>query len=120
MALSAAAITASTRWRLRAQKTDRAEAAHYAPRRQLRRAAREPVLFQSLEEEPGGSQPAPLPEVAGWQERVQRHTVEHLADIYPSVQIPDARVPRMEFAGNLNSEDEMDAVRLLHRPFTVS
>ena len=26
-----------------------------------------PVLFQSLEEEPGGSRPALLPEVAGWQ-----------------------------------------------------
>ena len=44
------------------------------------------------------------------QARVQRHTVEHLADICPSVQIPDALVPQIV--------DEMDAVRLLDRPIS--
>ena len=84
---------------------------HSAPRRQtkarewhrheydaLRRQKPPPpqqVLFQSLEEEPGGGRPAPLPEVAGWQARVQRHAVEHLADLAPLVQIIDALVPQM-------------------------
>ena len=31
-----------------------------------------------------GGRPAPLSEVAGWQERVQRHCVEHLAEVCPS------------------------------------
>ena len=52
----------------------------------------QPELF-SLEEEPGGGLPAPLSEVAGWQERVQRHCVEHLAEVCPIVQILDADVP---------------------------
>ena len=39
--------------------------------------------------------PAPLPEVAGWQERVQRHATEHLADLAPLVQILDAPVPQV-------------------------
>ena len=52
------------------------------------RVARGPELF-SLEEEPCGGRPAPLSEVAGWQERVQRHCVEHLAD----AQILDADAP---------------------------
>ena len=34
----------------------------------------------SLEEEPGGGQPAPLSEVAGWLEKVELHFVEHLAE----------------------------------------
>ena len=84
---------------------------HSAPRRQTKARERhrheydavrrqkppppQPVLFQSLEEEPGGGRPAPLPEVAGWQARVQRHAVEHLADLAPLVQILDALVPQM-------------------------
>ena len=40
-----------------------------------------------------GDRPAPLSEVAGWQERVQRHCVEHLAEVYPVVQILGADVP---------------------------
>ena len=42
---------------------------------------------------PAGGRPAPLSEVAGWQERVQRHCVEHLAEVCPVVQILDADVP---------------------------
>ena len=38
-----------------------------------------PDLF-SLEDEPGGGLPAPLSEVAGRQEKVERHFVEHLAE----------------------------------------
>ena len=65
------------------------------PRRPTTRAARGPELFQLFEEEPGGKRPAPLPEVAGPQERVQRRTVEQLADLAPMVQILDALVPLM-------------------------
>ena len=56
-----------------------------------------------------GAQPAPLSEVAGWQERVQRHAVEHLADLAPLVQILDAPVPQMV-------DNVMYAFRLLDRP----
>ena len=42
----------------------------------------QPELF-SLEEEPGGGLPAPLSEVAGKQEKVERHFVEHLAEFAP-------------------------------------
>ena len=62
-----------------------------APRRQ-KPPPPQPELF-SLEEEPGGGRPAPLSEAAGWQERVQRHCVEHLAEVCPVVQILDADVP---------------------------
>ena len=55
----------------------------------------QPELFQLFEEEPGGGGPAPLSEVAGWQERIQRHTVEHADAICPFVQILDAPVPQM-------------------------
>ena len=79
MALSAAAhhsfgkVAAEAKYSgLREQKTDRAEAAHNAPRRPTSGAARGPELFQLLEEE-----------VAGLQERVQRHAVEHLVDFVP-------------------------------------
>ena len=44
---------------------------------------------------PQGGRPPPLSEVAGWQSRVQRHAVEHLADLAPLVQIIDAPVPQM-------------------------
>ena len=42
-----------------------------------------------------GGRPAPLPEVAGWQERIQRHTGEQTNDDLPYVQILDAPVPQM-------------------------
>ena len=51
----------------------------------------QPELF-SLEEEPGGGRPAPLPEVAGWQERLEQHAVEDLGSICPYVQILDLPV----------------------------
>ena len=38
--------------------------------------------------------PAPLSEVAGPQERVQRHTVEQIEEFVPIVQILDIHVPR--------------------------
>ena len=81
---------------LRAQKSDRAEALHKAPRRPTTRAAGEPELFQLYEEEPGGARlAAPLVEVAGPQERVLRHTMEHIVDVPPFVQILDLLVPQM-------------------------
>ena len=71
-------------------------------------SAPHPELF-SFEEEPGGSRPAPLSENAGWQDRVQRHCVEHLADVCPFVQILDAPV--------LQTVDcVMDALRILDLP----
>ena len=36
---------------------------------------------------PQGGRPAPLPEVAGWQGRLERHVMEDLGSICPSVQI---------------------------------
>ena len=61
MALSAAAhhsfdkvAAGETYYGLRARKTDRAEAVHYAPRRLASRAARGPELFQVFEEELSG------------------------------------------------------------------
>ena len=44
---------------------------------------------------PQGGRPAPLPEVAGWQVRIQRHTGEQLIDDLPYVQILDAPVPQV-------------------------
>ena len=61
----------------------------------------QPELF-SLEEEPGGG----LSEVAGRQEKVERHFVEHLAEFALMVQILDALVPQME-----DQDDVTDAVR---------
>ena len=49
----------------------------------------QPELFSLYEEEPA------LAEPPGPQERVQRHTVEQMADSAPSVQIIDASVPQM-------------------------
>ena len=41
----------------------------------------QPVLFSLYEEEPGGRRPASLAEPPRPQERVQRHTVEHITDL---------------------------------------
>ena len=54
----------------------------------------QPVLFSLYEEEPGGGRPASLAEPPGPQERIQRRTVEQLAEIAPMVQILDAPVPQ--------------------------
>ena len=48
-----------------------------------------------------GGRPAPLPEVAGWKTRVQRHSVEHLTDLAPLVQILDVPVA-MDFFRRLD------------------
>ena len=57
----------------------------------------QPVLFSLYDEEPGGRRPASLAEPPRPQERVQRHTVEHITDLVrvaPMVQILDAPVPQ--------------------------
>ena len=54
----------------------------------------QPELFQLLEEE-RGSWPPCLGEPRGPQVVVQRHSMEHVADICPFVQILDAPVPQM-------------------------
>ena len=45
--------------------------------------------------EPGGVRPALLSEVAGWHDRVERHTGEHIDEICPYVPILDVPVPQM-------------------------
>ena len=49
-----------------------------------------------------GVRPAPLSEVVGPQERVQRHTVEQIEEFMPMVQILDTHVPRAR-GGSLES-----------------
>ena len=103
MALSAAAhhsydkvAAVVTHDGLRAQKTDRAgEAAHRGPRRQRTRAAGETVIFELFDEDTAGMRPEVLAEPRP-QEQVQRHTMEHIADLVccaPLVQTLDAPVP---------------------------
>ena len=55
----------------------------------------EPELFD-LFEEPGGERPNLLLEPQGPQLGVQRHTVLHIVDILPYVQILDVLVPQLE------------------------
>ena len=50
--------------------------------------------------------PAPLPEVAGWQERVERHVMEDLGSVCPFVQILDLPVPQ-------TVDNVTDALRIL-------
>ena len=71
-----------------------------------------------------GGRPAPLSEVAGWQERVQRHCVEHLAEVCPIVQILDADVPVPllvdQYAAIWNMEEDiLVAADHLDRDFQV-
>ena len=81
----------------RAQKTDRAgEAANKALRRQKSKAAGEAVFFELFDEETSEVRPEVLAEPRP-QERVQRHTMEHIVDFVccaPMVQILDAHVPQ--------------------------
>ena len=77
---------------LRAHKTDRAkEAANKALRRQKSKTAGEAVFFETAGVRPGVlAEPRP-------QERVQRHTMEHVVDFVccsPMVQILDVLVPQ--------------------------
>ena len=53
----------------------------------------QPELFSLFEEVLGGSRPPCLGEPPGPQDRVQRHTVEQLAEFAPVVQILDVPVP---------------------------
>ena len=101
----------------RAQMTDRAgEAAHRAPRRQRTRAAGEAVIFELFDEDTAGLRPGVLAEPRP-QERVQRHTMEHIVDFVccaPMVQILDAPVPQtleqlpdvLQFFGTLTTDSE--------------
>ena len=104
MALSAAAhhsydkVAAGAKYDgLWAQTTDRAgEAANKAPRRQKSRAAGEAVFFELFDEDTAGLRPGVLAEPRP-QERVQRHTMEHIVDYVcsaPLVQTLDAPVPQ--------------------------
>ena len=77
---------------LRAQLTDRTGAANVALRRRRPSAAKAPELFQLYEGEPRGGPPAPLPEVAGPQDRVRRCFVEQIIESFVLVQILDVPV----------------------------
>ena len=102
---------------LRAQTTDRAgEAANIAPRRQRTRAAGEAVIFELFDEDTAGLWPGVLAEPRP-QERVQRHTMEHIVDFVccaPMVHILDAPVPQtleqlpdvLQFFGTLMTDSE--------------
>ena len=83
---------------LRAQNTDRAgEAANRALRGQKSKAAGDAVFFELFDEDTAGVRPEALAEPRP-EERVQGHTVEHIADFVrfaPMVQILDALVPQM-------------------------
>ena len=124
MALSAAAhhsydkVAAGAKYDgLRAHMTDRAgEAAHRAPRRQRTRAAGEAVIFELFDEDTAGLRPGVLAEPRP-QERVQRHTMEHIVDFVccaPMMQILDAPVPQtleqlpdvLQFFGTLLTDSE--------------
>ena len=99
----------------RAQTTDRAEeAAHRAPRRQRTRAAGEAVIFELFDEDTAGMRPGVLSEPRP-QERVQRHTMEHIVDFVcftPTVQILDAPVRQ-------TVEQLPDVLRFFDRLMTV-
>ena len=92
---------------LRSQKTARAEATNYAPWSQKHSVAGDTEFFLLYEEELSGGRRALLVEVRP-QDRVKRHTVEHIIDVL-SVQILDAPVPQMV-------DNVMDALRRLDRP----
>ena len=105
MALSAAAhhsfdkVAAGEKYDgLRAQRTDRAgEAANSALWRQKSIAAGDAVFFELFDEDTAGLRPTGQVEPRP-QERVHRHTVEHIVDFVrfaPMVQILDAPVPQM-------------------------
>ena len=121
MALSAAAhhsydkVAAGAKYDgLRAQTTDRVGAAHRAPRRQKSRAAGEAVIFELFDEDTAGVRPGVLAEPRP-QERVQRHTMEHIVDFVcfpPMVQILDAPVPQ-------TVEQLPDVLRFFDRLTTV-
>ena len=68
-----------------------------------------PAGALQLEEEPGGSRPAPLPEVADWEGNVEQHVVEDLGELAPLVQILDLLVPQMV-------ENVTDTLRILDLP----
>ena len=72
----------------------------------------QPELF-SLEEEPGGGLPAPLSEVAGRQEKVERHVVDDLGELAPLVQILDLPVPQSRLPSRLSKCPRSLALRVL-------
>ena len=82
----------------RAQRTERAgEAANRALRRLKSKAAGDAVFFELFDEDTAGLGPGVLAEPRP-QDRVQRHTMEHIVDLVrvaPMVQTIDAPVPQM-------------------------
>ena len=99
----------------RAQKTDRAgEAAQRAPRRRRSNAAGDAVFFELFDEDTAGMRPGVLAEPRP-QERVQRHTMEHIVEFVccaPMVQTLDAPVPQ-------TVEQLPDVLRFFDRLSTV-
>ena len=52
-------------------------------------------VYYTFDDDAAGVRPVPLSEVAGPEERFQRHTVEQIVGFVPMVQILDAPVPQM-------------------------
>ena len=95
MALSAAAHHSFDKVAAGA-KYDGPRAQTKAPRRQKSKAAGESVFFELFDEDTAGMRPGVLAEPRP-QERVQRHTMEHIVDYVwcaPLVQTLDAPVPQ--------------------------
>ena len=107
MALAAFSHHSALRRQTKARAGEEGHEEHDALRRQ-KPPPPQPELF-SLEEEPGGGLPAPLSDVAGRQEVLVRHVVEHMADVCPVVQTLDAPVPQMV-------DSAVDFFRLLDLP----
>ena len=93
--IAAALATYSHHSALRGQKTARAgeeeRETKYTAAFRATVPPPEPVLFD-LFEEPGGGRPNLLLEPQGPQAGIQRHTMEHIADVVPMVQILDIPV----------------------------
>ena len=75
----------------------------------------QPELFVVFDEEPDGVRPSPLSEVAGWHDRVERHTGEHIVEICPYVPVLDVLVPQMggqlvNFFGFLDVQSPVEQV----------
>ena len=95
---------------LRAQMTDRTEAANVVLRRQRPSAASGPELFQLYEEEPSNGRPAPLPELSGPQDRVRRCFVEQITESFVLVRVGGFARPNLTPAFEQTLMDDTEQV----------
>ena len=95
--------------------TARAEATYDALRSQRKSVAGDTGFFSLYEEELGGTRPDRLAGVRP-QVRVQRHTLEHVADVCPSVQTLDTMLSEQVIDVTKISQDSIQQ-RLVDRDF---